>query len=412
MSSFYAQLTVDGQPPYPLRQCQFEFTQATDQRGRAAAKVRHGLLHLTLDVPTDDQLLDWANTVHKPLSGHLTFFEDDRRTARETVSFAAGQCVSYQETFVAGDGEAGAYVCQLLITSAELTLAPGGAPQPFVAPAARDYVTAAPMALAPVDASPATHWHDDLATLMGPAVDVPATIAAWVAGGLSENKLRSAMRGAVDKKLVFQRLQHATDLAKKGKGPYQQRVIIDDYDNIPGVHKEMYSPNGLLQLSIPASDFGVDDPALDLPDFNAPTFTDHAALVELKPNETIYRVTNDPSISEFAHVGGYWTRTPPADLAEVIGGTAVMPEWNNFQRVYAFTVPPYTDPINKEPKFYAWEGPTAAQPVSGDYPDKIQNGYSLPGGASQLFLPEKIRKEKAYNFSSGVQDVTSLHKSW
>ncbi|MGI4759314.1 MAG: type VI secretion system tube protein TssD, partial [Janthinobacterium lividum] len=141
MSSFYAELTVDGQPPYPLRQCQFEFTQATDQRGRAAAKVRHGLLQLTLDVPTDDQLLDWANTVHKPLSGHVTFFEDDRRTARETVSFAAGQCVSYQESFVAGDGEAGAYVCQLLITSAGLTLAPGGAPQAFVAPAARAYAT-------------------------------------------------------------------------------------------------------------------------------------------------------------------------------------------------------------------------------------------------------------------------------
>jgi hypothetical protein len=64
--------------------------------------VRHGLLHLTLDVPTDDQLLDWANTVHKTLSGHVTFFEDDRRTARETVNFAAGQCVSYQESFVYG----------------------------------------------------------------------------------------------------------------------------------------------------------------------------------------------------------------------------------------------------------------------------------------------------------------------
>ena len=73
--------------------------------------MRHGLLHLTLDVPTDDQLLDWANTVHKPLSGHVTFFEDDRRTARETVSFAAGQCVSYQESFVAGDGpNAGIYL--------------------------------------------------------------------------------------------------------------------------------------------------------------------------------------------------------------------------------------------------------------------------------------------------------------
>ena len=139
MSSFYAELTVGGLSLYPLRQCQFEFTQATDQRGRAAAKVRHGLLHLTLDVPEDDQLLDWANTVHKPLAGHVTFFEDDRRTARETLSFAAGQCVSYQETFVAGDGQAGAYVCQLIITSDGLALAPGGPTQAFVAPAAREH---------------------------------------------------------------------------------------------------------------------------------------------------------------------------------------------------------------------------------------------------------------------------------
>ena len=109
--------------------------------------MRHGLLHLTLDVPTDDQLLDWANTVHKPLSGHVTFFEDDRRTARETVSFAAGQCVSYQESFVAGDGEAGAYVCQLLITSAGLTLAPGRPAQAFVAPAAREYAPTSPVAV-------------------------------------------------------------------------------------------------------------------------------------------------------------------------------------------------------------------------------------------------------------------------
>ena len=325
--------------------------------------------------------------------------------------------MSYQESFVAGDGEVGAYVCQLLITSAGLTLASGGAPQAFVAPAARDYATAAPtapalMASAPGAASPVAHWHDELTTLMGPTVDVPAALAAWVAGGLSEDKLRAALQAAPDKQLVFQRLQDAKGFTKKGKGLYQQRVIIDDYDNIPGVHKEMYSPNGLPQLSLSASDFGVDDPALNLPDFNAPTFTAHAALVELKPGETIYRVTNDPSTSEFAHVGGYWTRTPPADLAEVIGGTAVMPEWNNFQRVYAFTVPPYTDKGKQEPKFYAWEGPTAAQPVSGDYPDKIQNGYSLSGGAPQLFLPEKIRRESAYDFSKHVQDVTSIHKSW
>jgi hypothetical protein len=92
----------------PVRQCQFEFAQATDPRGRVQAKVRHGLLHLTLDVPDTDLLLAWAHTAHKPLGGHVTFFEPDQRTARETLSFAAGQCVSYHETFVAGNGEAGA----------------------------------------------------------------------------------------------------------------------------------------------------------------------------------------------------------------------------------------------------------------------------------------------------------------
>jgi hypothetical protein len=137
MSSFYAELVIAGQT-YPLRQCQFGFTQATDQRGRVQAKVRHGLLHLTLDVPDTDLLLDWAHTAHKPLGGHVTFFEPDQRTARETLSFAAGQCVSYQETFVAGDGAAGAYVCQLTITSDGLTLAPGGPASAFVAPAARE----------------------------------------------------------------------------------------------------------------------------------------------------------------------------------------------------------------------------------------------------------------------------------
>jgi hypothetical protein len=47
--------------------------------------------------------------------------------------------VSYQESFVAGDAEVGAYVCQLIITSDGLSLAPGGAAPAFVAPAARDH---------------------------------------------------------------------------------------------------------------------------------------------------------------------------------------------------------------------------------------------------------------------------------
>ncbi|RZJ92906.1 MAG: hypothetical protein EOO60_06780 [Hymenobacter sp.] len=57
-------------------------------------------------------------------------------TTRETVSFAAGQCVGYEEIFEGGDGSAGAYVCQL--TSTTTGLVPGGPAGAFVAPAARE----------------------------------------------------------------------------------------------------------------------------------------------------------------------------------------------------------------------------------------------------------------------------------
>lgn len=56
-----------------------------------------------------------------------------------------------------------------------------------------------------------------------------------------------------------------------------------------------------------------------------------------------------------------------------------MPEWNNFQQVYKFTVPdPALDP--SAPTYHAWEGPAAAQPVSNYYEGKIDNGHCLTGG--------------------------------
>ncbi|NML65108.1 hypothetical protein HHL22_07800 [Hymenobacter sp. RP-2-7] len=117
------------------------------------AKVRHGQLHLTLNVPDNDLLLDWANTADKLLAGHITFFDTGRRTARETVSFTAGQCVSYQENFTAGDDGEGAYVCQLIIATAEkLELTPSEPAGAFVAPAAREH--AAPVLATTVASGP------------------------------------------------------------------------------------------------------------------------------------------------------------------------------------------------------------------------------------------------------------------
>lgn len=96
MASFSAALQVAGLT-YPVRSCTYEFSQATDGRGRVVAKVRHGLVRLTLDVPDDDLLLDWANTPHKLLAGQVLFCSAQGGPVLETLAWEAGQCVGYQE---------------------------------------------------------------------------------------------------------------------------------------------------------------------------------------------------------------------------------------------------------------------------------------------------------------------------
>lgn len=126
MASYSAKLTVDGQE-YPVVLCTYSFTQAIGARGRVNERVRHGLLELVLDVPAGDQLLLWAATPHYPLDGHVSFYQASDFMARETVSFTAGECVSYQEIFEAGADIIGSYRCSLFIAAPQLVLTAGGA---------------------------------------------------------------------------------------------------------------------------------------------------------------------------------------------------------------------------------------------------------------------------------------------
>ena len=121
MSSFFCTLTVDDEE-FPVIHCTYEFNQATNERGRVAAKVRSGLIALQLDVPDSDQLLAWATDSQKKLSGYLIFQETNRPVAREKLAFEDAFCVAYEEVFMAGDGAAGAYQCALQISAAKLTL--------------------------------------------------------------------------------------------------------------------------------------------------------------------------------------------------------------------------------------------------------------------------------------------------
>jgi Hemolysin coregulated protein Hcp (TssD) len=137
MASFYAELQVAG-TTYPVRSCAYEFTQSTNERGRVAAKVRHGLVRLTLDVPDGDELLSWAAAPFKPLAGRVIFRSAQGGAALETLSWEDGQCVGYQEEFLSGSVNEGAYVCHLTIATSKLTMAPGG-PASYVSPAAGEH---------------------------------------------------------------------------------------------------------------------------------------------------------------------------------------------------------------------------------------------------------------------------------
>jgi hypothetical protein len=125
MASFYAELQVEGNS-YRVVHCQYACHQATDARGRVQAKVRYAPLELVLDVPTDDGLLAWAHTPHKPLAGQVVFYDIARQTAHETIAFAAGECVQYAEEFASSATGDGAYVCQLTITAPSFELRAGG----------------------------------------------------------------------------------------------------------------------------------------------------------------------------------------------------------------------------------------------------------------------------------------------
>jgi hypothetical protein len=125
MASFHAELHLGG-GTYRVVRCQYACSQDTDARGRASTKVRHHLLELTLDVPTDDTLLAWTAAPQKPQAGQVVFHDMTQLVAHETIAFTAGKCVGYTETFESGAKSEGAYVCHLTIAAPEYELRGGG----------------------------------------------------------------------------------------------------------------------------------------------------------------------------------------------------------------------------------------------------------------------------------------------
>ena len=88
---------------------------------------------------------------------------------------------------------------------------------------------------------------------------------------------------------------------------------------------------------------------LDINQRTVETFTGKIEPLELKPGDKIYRVSPLDKADR-----AYWTRTKPDKLDDVVGGTAVQPEWNNFEYIHEYTV-------SQGKTIKAWKGKTVCK---------------------------------------------------
>jgi len=210
----------------------------------------------------------------------------------------------------------------------------------------------------------------------------------WITNGLSQRYFYDALSVPSTRTFIYQQLIVA-------KSVYQQRILVKDYKHVPGLTHEAFMANNLPKKELLASTYGVNDTRYNLQDYRTTTFTDTAILTKIPGGTILYRVTD-----KGGEAGGFWTLEPPKKLKSVIGGTAVMPEWNGFTKVYSYTVP--------SEGIYAWKGKAAAQQISTD-PQFQSPEYELAGEGIQLFINEFLRDAA---FKAAIVDVTAQYKTW
>ena len=226
-----------------------------------------------------------------------------------------------------------------------------------------------------------TAWVNSLDTTVN--ADAKAKIKTWItADGLSTTKLQSAFA-------LYTTAGEFYKIMSTAKSIYHQRVLIDDnVSAIPGISTSVFVANGLPRTLIAASPANTN---LDLPASEAPNFV-NATYISLTTGQKIYRVIGG---SGSFPTGSYWVETKPTQYSEIIGGTAVQPEWNGFNEIVEYTVP--------SSGLKVWKGKAATQPIASA-PNKFVTAYAtkyqLAGGADQLYIPNVYRDYRdtaAYN---------------
>ncbi|RJG36822.1 hypothetical protein, partial [Motilimonas pumila] len=158
------------------------------------------------------------------------------------------------------------------------------------------------------------------------------------------------------------------------KGIDHLRTLVGDFKNVPGITHSSFVDNSLPAIKIDApSSWG--DSSLDLPDWAHATFTNKATPKFLPEGTKIYRVYGDGQNPK----GAFWTYELPSSKADLYGGTAVRPEWNNGKWYVEHTV--------GKDGLKVWDGEVASQRVV-DHVDEVM----LTGGDIQIYIPDSVRE--------------------
>jgi hypothetical protein len=216
-----------------------------------------------------------------------------------------------------------------------------------------------------------TAWVDQLDTSVNAAAKTK--IRAWITEGLSASKMAAAFKLYTTGGEFFKILDAS-------KSIFHKRVLTDDaVETIPGITLSAFAANGLPRTLIAATPANTD---LDLPASEAPNFV-NAATIDLAVGQKIYRVIGG---SGSFPTGSYWVENKPTNYADIIGGTAVQPEWNGFNEIVEYTVP--------AGGLKVWKGKAAAQAIAST-PNKFVTAYvakyKLAGGIDQLYVPNIYR---------------------
>ena len=120
-SSFRSEFRVDGlENALTLMNSSINFNQSTDQKGRASAGVRSGLIQVSILGDDRGVLTSWASNPEALKSGTILYRDDNGGTLQQ-VDFKDAYCVQYHESFQVGDGAA-AYKISLGMTARQIII--------------------------------------------------------------------------------------------------------------------------------------------------------------------------------------------------------------------------------------------------------------------------------------------------